>query len=89
MIASGEALWVASQCISEVDHTGFDDGLNVKDKEQRGARNDSWAPALSNGEGAEATGGGAIPKRKEGTKQLLLRGAVKSLQPPLFYKYRN
>lgn len=89
MIASGEAMWVASQCISEVDHTGFDDGLNVKDKEQRGARNDSWAPALSNGEGAEATGGGAIPKRKEGTKQLLLRGTVKSLQPPLFYKYRN
>ena len=89
MIASGEAMWVASQCISEVDHTGFDDVLNVKDKEQRGARNDSWAPALSNGEGAEATGGGAIPKRKEGTKQLLLRGAVKSLQPPLFYKYRN
>ena len=85
MIASGEAMWVASQCISEVDHTGFDDGLNVKDKEQRGARNDSWAPALSNGEGAEATGGGAIPKRKEGTKQLLLRGTVKSLQPPLFW----
>ena len=61
----------------------------TQEKEQRGARNDSWAPALSNGEGAEATGGGAIPKRKEGTKQLLLRGAVKSLQPPLFYKYRN
>ena len=32
--------------------TGFDDGLNVKDREQRGARSDSWAPALSNGEGA-------------------------------------
>ena len=75
--------------LPSVSHTGFDDGLNVKDKEQRGARNDSWAPALSNGEGAEATGGGAIPKRKEGTKQLLLRGTVKSLQPPLFYKYRN
>lgn len=89
MIASGEAMWVASQCISEVDHTGFDDGLNVKDKEQRGARNESWAPASSNGEGAEATGGGAISKRKEGTKQLLLRGTVKSPQTPSFYKYSN
>ena len=77
MIARGEAMWVASQCVSEVGHPGFDDGLNVKDKEQTGARNDSWAPALSNGEGAEATGGGAISKRQKGTKQLLLRGTVK------------
>lgn len=40
------------QGISDVYPTGFDDGLNVKDREQRGARNDSWAPASSNGEGA-------------------------------------
>lgn len=65
------------QGISDVDHTEFADGLNVTDKEQRGARNDSWAPALSNGEGAQATEAGAISKRKEGAKQLLLRGTVR------------
>lgn len=35
MIARGEAMWVASQCVSEVGHTGFDDGLNVKDKSRQ------------------------------------------------------
>lgn len=59
---------MASTNMVEVDPIGLDDGLNVSGKEERGAKNDSWAPGLSNRDEEE------LEEEEEGSVHVCERG---------------
>lgn len=59
---------MASTNMVEVDPIGLDDGLNVSGKEERGTKNDSWAPGLSNRDEEE------LEEEEEGSVHVCERG---------------
>lgn len=41
LLSTWGELQSASKCVMKVDHSGFDDGFNVRGKEERASKNDS------------------------------------------------